>query len=339
MIQSNLNGFKGFETYRDELIQQAKELIKTSIASLLETRSIYGSIRLDLSPLDKKIQQQEYIVQTTNQFGLQERRALSEAESQVVQKEFFGLKDAILSSLWSFDCEYAGSATNLFSQTELEQAMSHITIPKVDISCTHCKGEVTSHTSGYEGLNYVPSNIQYGLNDSKSASVFVLPYICQKCRKEPVVFFVRKDYSSKNGCKLQIVGVSSFPSAHIAKYIPKEEQTHMSNALISNHGGMPLAGIFYLRVFIEQYLHRVTGLDGKFDCEALMEHYALPEGFPKDKLTSLKIVYHELSNSIHQPGSFEETQTQFEKSLQDIDIHFKALAMTEEVNLVSSQSS
>ena len=75
------------------------------------------------------------------------------------------------------------------------------------------------------------------------------------------------------------------PNEHVdvPKYIPKQERDHFRDALIAVHGGKPLAGLFYLRMFMELFARRATGETGKCYGDELMEAYykILPPEHPR----------------------------------------------------------
>jgi hypothetical protein len=54
-------------------------------------------------------------------------------------------------------------------------------------------------------------------------------------------------------------------------FIPKAEQQLYRDVLIAMHGGKVLATLFYLRTFIEQFAHRMTGITDKETGNVVMD--------------------------------------------------------------------
>ena len=107
----------------------------------------------------------------------------------------------------------------------------------------------------------------------------------------------------------------------IPDYIPKAEKKLFRDALIAHHAGKTLAGLFYLRTFIEQFARRLTGhLNDKITGEVIMKEYA--EGLPvkqRDEMPSLRDWYDKLSGKLH--GADEDAEL-FEEARKEIDRHF-----------------
>ena len=84
-----------------------------------------------------------------------------------------------------------------------------------------------------------------------------------------------------------------------------------------------MAGLFLLRTTVEQYMRRLLGVTGKKTGDELADDYArlLDCEFPK-RYPSLKVIYNELSGSIH---AADKNTMQFEKSKKDIEQHFELL--------------
>ncbi|MHB8789479.1 MAG: hypothetical protein ACYDBT_06320 [Desulfobulbaceae bacterium] len=147
---------------------------------------------------------------------------------------------------------------------------------------------------------------------------FIFPYHCQSCKKEPLVFLVHRE-----GIKLTLTGRNHFETVQIPKTIPKEEAVYVSDAIAAYNTGNILAGLFLLRTSIEQYMRRLLATTGKKRGDELADEYArlLDDEFPK-RYPSLKVIYDELSASIHAADS---NASQFEKSHKDIEKHFELL--------------
>ena len=150
--------------------------------------------------------------------------------------------------------------------------------------------------------------------------VFSFPFVCQSCKKQPVIYLV-----TRRGLKLTLSGRSEFPIVEIPKTIPEEESDHFRKAVVSEFAGHTLAGLLYLRVYIEQYLRRVTGAKGRKRGDELGDLYRplLHEDFPKT-FKPLATVYDELSEKLHDADPSHE---QFQSSKTDIERHFRQLQL------------
>jgi hypothetical protein len=138
----------------------------------------------------------------------------------------------------------------------------------------------------------------------ESLQLFVLVYQCQRCEGIPVAFFVKSDETKK------LVLVGRFPIEHmeIHSAIPNKEEKWFRDAVIACQSGKTLAGLFYLRSFIEQFARRVTGmLDIKETGDAILSAYSdtLPPKV-RDSAPSLKDWYDKLSEAIH--GAKDDTE-------------------------------
>jgi hypothetical protein len=129
----------------------------------------------------------------------------------------------------------------------------------------------------------------------------------------------------REGQKVTLTGRSEFEVVDVPKCIPKEERKFFSDAVISKNAGKPLAALFYLRTFVEQYLRRITGETSKSDGIRLAEtyHSMLQDDFPP-QFRCMKTVYEDLSVKIHAAEDDLET---FEKCHDALVKHFNILAM------------
>jgi len=151
---------------------------------------------------------------------------------------------------------------------------------------------------------------------------FFFPFQCQNCKGEPLVFMVRRV-----NLKIILVGRNHFEEAQIPKYLSKPESKFFRDSIVAYNTGNILAGLFYLRTFIEQYMRRVTQkYDVKISGEELGDEYAriLADDFPAHRYKSLKKVYEELSVPLH---NAEDSTEQYEISKSDIFNHFDQLRL------------
>jgi hypothetical protein len=145
--------------------------------------------------------------------------------------------------------------------------------------------------------------------------LFYLTFQCQRCLGKPEGFIVRRE-----GWKLALHGRSPMEFVDVPKHIPKEERGHFRDALIAVHGGKALAGLFYLRTFIDQFARRVTGETGRRSGDELMEdYYKLLPAAHRDTMPNLKEWYGKLSEPIH---TGKANEVLFEEAREAIDRHF-----------------
>jgi hypothetical protein len=155
--------------------------------------------------------------------------------------------------------------------------------------------------------------------------VFLLAYQCQHCEGKPETLVVRRI-----GWQLSLEGRSPMASVEVASYIPKKENYLFRDAIIANGAGKTLAGLFYLRTFVEQFGRRMTGIAGKETGDQILSEYSktLPANL-RDSMPSLAEWYDKLSAAIHSANPDEEL---FKAAQEKIDKHFeirKAMSIPE----------
>lgn len=233
------------------------------------------------------------------------------------------------SSLWVFKynapLDYKIIFDMLLKSNTDNLSIIELPLPGINIVCANCKGVPMPHNPGFinqsnylSSANYKLTNHIYGF---KTIQTFFFPYQCQKCKSEPIVFIVRRE-----GLKLQLVGRSHIENINVPDFLPEDERLFYSDAVISYNSGKVLAGLLYLRTFIEQYMRRILNKkDEKISGDDLADSYAklLDTEFPK-KFTTLKKIYEELSIPLHAANNDSE---QFLKSKLDILTHFDALRL------------
>ncbi len=150
-----------------------------------------------------------------------------------------------------------------------------------------------------------------------------LAYECQNCKGEPVRFLVRRTKT-----KLTLSGRDPFETIELPKFVPKQYSKNLRNALIANHAGQTLAGIFLMRVFIEQFWKSIPEVAAAVKDKArptgdeLGEAYkaTLPAAF-KERFPTLAETYDALSADMHSACGDVRV---FEKGYDDIVEHFDA---------------
>jgi len=152
---------------------------------------------------------------------------------------------------------------------------------------------------------------------------FYLGYQCQQCKGDPIRFLVRRE-----GLRLRLAGRYPLEVLPTPNILPKAASKYYGNAVIAHHAGQTLAGLFLLRVFIEQFWRTVPkvkdliALQSKATGDEQGHAYqsTLPDDF-KSRFPSLTDVYDKLSAAIH---SADENAALFDDSCAKIVKHFDA---------------
>lgn len=204
--------------------------------------------------------------------------------------------------------------------------LSHIRIalPRVKVTCGKCKTQNAPHIP-FGAHEHRPNWNEFADRNSAGSQVIQVlsfKYVCQSCdlSQQSILCFM----VTRKGEKLTLSGRSEMEEVFIPKCIPSEESKLLSDAIITNQASMPLAGLFYLRAFVEQYLRRKTGMsDTAIAGDELAEayHKLLPAEFPS-KFKCMKEVYRNLSGKIHTANADQKT---FDESHEKLIEHFKQL--------------
>lgn len=300
-----------------ELFQQQVTL---ALKSLLQEKTLYQSIMIDIGPIKERIRSVKGVWTPVESNYSQ---PLSKERIDAIAQQPLETHLATCERLaWSFDTQDS-LPQGLLSTNPHHEVNTHdqldLLLPTINVACNFCTGVLPPHNSGY--LNQAkPVFNEVLCSGPPLIQIFLLPYTCQNCKEEPIFFLVHRE-----GVKLTLTGRSRLMKVDIPRSIPKQEGVHYGDAVIANMAGKTLAGLFFLRVFVEQYMRRVTKSEGKMRGEDLGDRYALllDDQFPK-KFRSLKTIYEELSDKLH---SADPSTEQFAKSVRDINLHFDQLLL------------
>jgi hypothetical protein len=165
------------------------------------------------------------------------------------------------------------------------------------------------------------SDIFSGDNSQPTRQMFVLQYVCQSCRGEPMVFLVRRE-----GLKLTLAGRSPIEHVNVPREIPRQVANYYSGAVVAHQCGQTLAGNFLLRTLVEQWV-RSFPPTAEMRAEAALDWYYsnLPEDF-RQRFPSLRKIYEKLSLDIHAAGG--DTKVFSEESARIVK-HFEAWRICE----------
>lgn len=208
---------------------------------------------------------------------------------------------------------------------------SRLLISSIKTFCTACNSGPWPHNPAKEsGDRGYPSEV----NENKTGfQVFTIPFQCQNCKGNPLIFFVKRD-----GLKLTLVGRSEFPEVSVPSYIPRDQQKFYRQAAISNQTSFVLAAALYLRTVLEQHFRAVIpendlkAIQGIPTGDELADMYAktLPNGFPSS-FPSLKKAYSDLSVIVHSGQENDDVKKSFSDIRAAVDGHFKAVQLFKEM--------
>lgn len=321
-----------YDSMNQETVACLRSEILRCIKNLLETKHLYQSVRIDTSIVGKMINEAENSSEMQRQIKIIVSRSkvaqgTSPFSSQSIinqnlnkyRKNIQDTANAILYNFWSFSTDECDQLIRAKGD-KLADNPTHFTLPTISVACTHCGATLPAHNSGFRGLKEDIQTISFPdfSNKEQPLQTFVFPYQCQSCKKEPLIFLVHR-----KGNKLTLVGRNHFETVYVPKAIPDQESAYFSDAIVAYNTGNVLAGLFLLRVTIEQYMRRVLGTFQKISGDELASQYAsyLDDEFPT-KFPSLKKIYEELSVFLH---SADKKEVQFVKSKNDIIKHFELI--------------
>ena len=160
---------------------------------------------------------------------------------------------------------------------EDKQLIRCLVVGNVKLFCTKCGGreafrpiwlvDVTKQmiASGEEKVDKANAEVTFHL-----LQLFILVFQCQRCEGVPDAFFIKLD-----GMNLILEGRSPIEHVEIHSTIPKKEAKWIRDALVAYQSGKTLAGLFYLRTFVEQFARRLTGrLDIKETGDTILSAYS-----------------------------------------------------------------
>jgi hypothetical protein len=197
-----------------------------------------------------------------------------------------------------------------------EKALS-FTVDTVETHCSRCDKEspfnfvslreiLASHPKERGGLGPPRTMIQ----------AFTFNFQCQSCKGLPEVFLVHRI-----GSKIILSGRAPIEKVCVPRFIPKASGGYYSDAIVATQSGKTLAGLFFLRVLIEQFVYSAPDTTELLTDQAIDRYMAsLPVDF-KDNFPSLKDVYRRLSEALHRAKADDAL---FRESLDDIECHFDA---------------
>lgn len=277
----NLGDFKKIPIF---IMTEFRSLINDGFRNLLESKHLYQNVSLDTSALIDKAKKQ---------FGIKKSE----------EDKYLGIHLLLLNRKWALDA----AEVDEFS----------ISLPTIKIYCSTCdRVEPFNPYPNAVTKKHVVINYPKNQTGSKTHQLFAIEYECQSCKGLPVVFMIHR-----NNLKLYIVGRYPIESTPVPYVIPKSHRKYISDSIIAHNSGQTLAGLFFLRVFIEQYTKEQSHKK-ELMADQLIDNYMnqLPVDF-KSRFPSLSKIYSELSCAIH---GADASVKLFDDTIEKMVEHFDA---------------
>ncbi len=274
-----------------ELIKRVNQLVADQLKELLENKHLYQRVSIDPSSIVGELSTRIY--KTPGEaFGRDAPRLVNEARFIPAKRELY--RSGI-----------GGRSDPAFT----------LIIEHIKIFCDNCDEREAFAPAIYVDLTEEILKLTHLTPPASQLQLFSLTYECQRCKKSLVSFLVMRW-----AWHLRLDGRSPMEHIEVPPFIPKPEQSLYRDAVIAVHGGKILAGLFYLRTFIDQFARRLTGKTGKVTGDEIMDAYnsLLPTSL-KDQMPSLREWYDKLSDAIHAAREDDEL---FDQAKTAIEKHF-----------------
>ncbi len=275
----------------DSLLSAFKLRLGTQFRTLLESKHLYQSVRVEYDDLIRAL---GHLDPSTKRAWESELARLASAE-------------------W-----YPSDPANRRPFLREPAPAIRFEAPTIKAFCEQCdRIEAFNAVSVQDFLVYGWHGSDPYVAKDKVVQVFVASFLCQSCKAVPEVFLVRR-----HGMKLTLCGRAPMEHVSIPLAIPKAVQDYYSGAIVANQSGQTLAGLFLLRTLIEQWVrNQVPSSDRLTDDEAVEKYMAgLPSDFPS-RFRTLRSLYSDLSAGIHAADGDAEL---FDRASTVIAEHFEA---------------
>lgn len=193
-------------------------------------------------------------------------------------------------------------------------------LPDIDTWCDQC-GKPTAHASTLASRGSRFGN-QFPIFGERTIQVFIPYYICSLCRKQILVFLIKR-----TGYVLQMCGRSERLHSSVPSAIPKKQRQIFADALSAAAENDLSAGFYHLRTFVEHYMKDSLRIDQNTQIRGddLCGQYKskldprMSSGMP-----SLSVVYETCSAHMHaRTGTPED----FTKECTAVAAHLEAKAL------------
>jgi hypothetical protein len=257
----------------------AVRAIEAAVKDLLEQKHLYQSISISFD---------DALAQASNV----PRNAAPE------DKQSAGNARAIVSRVIARRWIIAGAREVANSRESADEARLTFDVPPARLFCGSCRRVERYELFRAEDLTYdlyaqPLREQQWNVADQ----VFGVSLLCQSCKTFPDVVMIRRS-AAKN--KLTLSGRSPMGEVEIPSAIPTKESGLFRDALIANSSGKTLAGLFYLRAFVEQFARRVLRETRRRTGQDILTEYGqtIPANV-RDAMPSLADCYERLSIALH----------------------------------------
>jgi|ERR1017187_2746388 hypothetical protein len=281
-----------------------------ALKELLEKKHLYQSVKIET----------EFVARMAKErvANMEDTIATCRPNATQLEERFINEGMALLEAYWHPD-----GMENAFSGMPRSQLMgieaNHpqaFDLPTIYAVCPHCKA-VWPHNPATEWCQF-----WYGIDEYKEQRL-LLAYVCQSCKKEPTRFLV-----FRKGGKFQLCGRDPAEFVLTPGVLPKSVSCHFGDAQMAHNAGQTLAGIFLLRVFIEQFWRALPAVQAELAKDLhlrgdqIADIYAagLPDDF-RSRFPSLKDCYDALSGAMHSANASDEI---FQNCSTDLIEHFDA---------------
>jgi len=280
---------------RENVITRLSEAASSCLKQLLETKHLYQKVSVPADSIIKQVRE-----------GTGDAKLLfDEAMEPILKRPHFALSSEIM---------------RLADRDGSESTLLTLVVSNVKIFCAECQSREAFRPIWYRDLANELAGIARRDGPDPSSlppdfQLFFLAFQCQVCGGAPEAFIVRR-----RGWNLFHEGRSPIEFVEIPSYLPKEEREFFRDAIIARNTGRTLAGLFYLRTFIEQFARRRTGSMGRLAGDQIFDEYnkTIPER-QREHIPSLRDWYDKLSEALHEARTDDAL---FEEAKSEIERHF-----------------
>ena len=308
-----------------EFYAEISDSIFAAFKKLLSEKHLYQVVEIDLTSLrGVAVKRAEEICRSLSHRGstFSSRGSVTgtgnpgpirtDAEKSTVEMELeYGTRLAL--QPWAPEIQSDDGTPQQIHPTNAVERMIPFKLPTIRTMCDTCDQQPFNPIR--EGTECICSNT--------TDAWYYLSYRCQNCKGRPVRFMVRRE-----GMKVRLAGRDPVEKLPTPKVLPKEQAKYYGDSQIAHHAGQTLAGIFLLRVFVEQFLRSAPKVkellmkDPRAPGERIAETYqdTLPDAF-KERFPSLRSIYSKLSEAIHAANA---DAVMYERSCAEVVKHFEA---------------
>lgn len=298
--------------------------ISENLRLLLETKHLYQSLSIDWHPIVDQAKLEQEQIKKEAQKAIAAMMASGSSRILMGQQtehnddmESYVMKQLLyfIRAPWEFmQCKDRRPPSPLPGKKMFEAV---INLPTIKLFCNNCeRKEPYKPVYGEDALPHFCQHPDYLYETDNTEQIFVLSYQCQSCDSKPEIFLVRRFID-----KLTIAGRSMIEHVEVPKVIPKEVAKYWSNAIVAFQSGQVLAGLFFLRVLIEQQGQIVSKGQSLKGDKAIEFYMSTLLDEVKEKFPSFVKIYEELSYAIH---TADENEKLFYSCLDDIEAHYQA---------------